>query len=106
MQNFYGLSVELGPSFAFLLRTKEIVEKSGVDNGPGGEFKKQDISINFGVTYRFSSHFGFNFRLTNSVISVRIIGTPSSTGLNFGQLHSVMALTLTYDYTARKKRRF
>ena len=44
MQNFYGLSVELGPSFAFLLRTKEIVEISGVDNGPGGEFKKQDIS--------------------------------------------------------------
>lgn len=101
-----GVSLQMGPSIGFVVRSKEVIEEYGVDFGPGPAFSKYDFSVNFGVNYRFSSHFGVNFRYTNSVAPIRKPLNPSPSGINYGQLHTVLAMALTYDYTAKKKKKF
>ena len=97
--NLEGANFEFGPSFGFLVKTKEIVTIGGTEYYGTRPFKKNEFNINIGANYTFSSHFGFNLRYTNSVVTIRKDPARATNKWYQGaQLNTVLSLSLTYEF--------
>lgn len=93
-----GFSFEFGPGCSFLAQTREYITVNGADADGTIPFNKEEINFNIGANYTFSSHFGFNFRFTNSVVPIRQSQSVTGNGFIHGQRNTVLALCLTYEF--------
>lgn len=96
--NIEGANIEFGPSFGFLVKTKELITLGGVEYHGARPFKKNEINFNVGANYTFSSRFGFNLRYTNSIITIRKDPSKTNKWYQGAQLNSVLSLSLTYEF--------
>lgn len=98
--NLIGANFEIGPSFGFLVKSKELIMAGGVEYFGTRPFNDTEVNINIGANYTFSSRFGFGLRYTNSIVSIRKDPSqPKTKKLYDGaQLNSVITLCLTYEF--------
>lgn len=92
------VGIEFGPGYGLLMRTKEIIVTDGISYPGTKRFNKDEININFGVTYSFSSRFGYSIRYTNSIVPIRRNGDNSAKWFQYGQKNNVFVLCLTYEF--------
>jgi hypothetical protein len=85
---------ELGPSFGFLIFSKEL-DQYGEQQSPT-EFKKFELAIIVGVNYMFNEKLGLNLRSQNSILPIR---TPND-GVYYtnGQAQYNIVLSLAVRY--------
>lgn len=96
--NIVGANFEIGPSFGFLVKTKELITSGGIEYFGTRPFKKNEVNINIGANYTFSSRFGFNLRYTNSLVTIRKDPSKTNKWYQGAQLNTVLALSLTYEF--------
>lgn len=97
---YEGLNFETGPSFGFLLKSKELITLGGVEYFGNRPFQKNEVNFNIGANYTFSSRFGFGFRYSNSILSIRNDPSKTKTKKLYDgtQLNNVLTLSLTYEF--------
>lgn len=92
------VGIEFGPGYGILMKAKEIIVADGIAY-PGTQlFNKDEINFNIGVTYSFSSRFGYSIRYTNSIVPIRRNGYNSAKWMQYGQKNNVFVLCLTYEF--------
>lgn len=96
--NLIGANFEIGPSFGFLVKTKELITSGGVEYFGTRPFKTTEFNMNIGANYTFSSRFGFGLRYTNSVVTIREKLVKTKKMYEGAQLNSVITLCLTYEF--------
>lgn len=98
------LSLEVGPSFGVLVKSKEIMNEgssaSRLDNGE--YFDRTDLSLNLGVYYHINPVWSVNVRFADSVIPVRPHASNATYLLNFGQYNEVLSFSLRYEISAQQ----
>lgn len=91
-------SIEFGPSIGILAKSREVRNIAGVEYLGGKGINTNEFCFNIGASYTFSSHFGFNLRYSNSLLPVRNLAPRGHKLYEGGQLNSVIALCLTYEF--------
>ncbi len=102
------ISVEVGPSFSFLLNSYEMVNGWENDDVNGGDFNFLDFGIDVGASFRFLLNWELNVRYSNTffLTPVRAHAGNTQTFFNRGQLNEVLSFTLHYTMFARGRRWF
>lgn len=92
------VGIEFGPGYGILMKTKEINVLDGISYSGTKRFNKDEINFNIGVTYSFSSRFGYSLRYTNSIVPIRRNGPNTDKWFQYGQKNNVLILCLTYEF--------
>ncbi len=92
------VGIEFGPGYGILMKAKEIIVKDGIAYPGTQSFNKDEINFNIGVTYSFSSRFGYSIRYTNSTVPIRRNGYNTAKWMQYGQKNNVFVLCLTYEF--------
>lgn len=95
-----NLGMELGPSIATLISSKEEDENGEL---PGRkEFIKYEVSAVGGLAYHFGSNWGLHFRGEQSIAPIRTHSGGGTYRLNRGQYNSVLLFALFYQFGERR----
>lgn len=92
------VGIEFGPGYGILMKVKEISVIDGLSYSGTKLFNKDEINFNIGVTYTFSSRFGYSLRYTNSTVPIRRNGNNTEKWFQYGQKNNVFILCLTYEF--------
>jgi hypothetical protein len=102
--------ITLGPSVAYLISFKEIVNSTDVTGQPGGnDFEKFELSINAGLGARIKEGLEMELRTTNSLLPVHYWGVNNSTVyysnpvaqlFNDGFYNNILTLFVSYKIRA------
>lgn len=68
--------ISFGPSYSQLVNAKASV--NGIDTDEDFPFKKYDLAINLGASYRLYKRFHLGFRFQNSLLNIREVHDPRS----------------------------
>jgi hypothetical protein len=98
LQRTYGkkIIVEAGPAVSFLMKSYEAFNKVEISDAP---FRKQNISIIAGVSYKLGERLSVGLRTNNSVVSIRVNNDVEDYRWRFGswgQFNDVLVLNLSY----------
>ncbi len=91
---------ELGPGFGYLVSEEEFNEVQILTGL--SPFNKTEISLNIGISYVLINNWGFNWRYSNSLSSIRDYASGASTWFNPGQRNNVLTFSLTYQFGNKK----
>ncbi len=90
------LGIEVGPSIATLISSKEEDENGEL---PGRkEFIKYEVSVVGGLVYHFGSNWGLQLRGEQSISPIRTHSGGGTYRLNRGQYNSVLLFALFYQF--------
>lgn len=92
------VGLEFGPGYGILMKIKEINVIDGISYSGTQPFNQDEINFNFGVTYSFSSRFGYCLRYTNSIVPIRRNSFETDKWFQNGQKNNVFILCLTYEF--------
>lgn len=95
------LFVELGPSFAYLVKHSEENEDGELENR--NAFSKYDISITGAIVYPFNNHWELRVDGWQSILPIRKHSDGITYRLNQGQYNSVIAIGIQYTFKPIKE---